>query len=228
MGVITSLGEGKTENWKKLTAGEFGNKHDPALLDPRTEDAHRRHHRLRRGQAVLLDDIGGALGRHRHRRGCRPIWNRTKGRFSGSLVSRLAPVEVEWPQREEIARASGEAGSIDYDTLLRTSGGGRFAQVHARYLFGSVADHLCENLRHKGIAHLGIDRLRVGRDGDPARRRGNTARRNQCCALRRDRRLHQCRGTGSVFSPVGVIDPQRRSAPRIETFLERPAGIRNG
>lgn len=24
MGVITSLGEGKTENWKKLTAGESG------------------------------------------------------------------------------------------------------------------------------------------------------------------------------------------------------------
>ena len=84
MGVITSLGEGKTENWAKLTAGEFGNKHHPALLHPRTEDAHRRHHRLRRGEAVLLDDVGRASGRYRHRRGCRPIRNWTKGRFSGS------------------------------------------------------------------------------------------------------------------------------------------------
>jgi len=34
--------------------------------------------------------------------------------------------------------------------LLRTSGGGRFAQVHARYLFGSVADHLCGTFGTKG------------------------------------------------------------------------------
>jgi 3-oxoacyl-[acyl-carrier-protein] synthase II len=62
----------------------------------------------------------------------------------------LAPVEVEWPQREEIARASSESGSIDYDILLQTSGGGRFTHVHARYLFGSVADHLCETFGTKG------------------------------------------------------------------------------
>jgi 3-oxoacyl-[acyl-carrier-protein] synthase II len=62
----------------------------------------------------------------------------------------LAPVEVEWPQREAIARASGEGGSIDYDILLRASGGGRFAQTHARYMFGSVANHLCETFGTKG------------------------------------------------------------------------------
>jgi len=64
------------------------NKHHPALLHPWTEDAYRRHHRLRRGQAVLLDNAGRASGRYRHRRGYRPIGNWTKGRFSGPIVSR--------------------------------------------------------------------------------------------------------------------------------------------
>jgi 3-oxoacyl-[acyl-carrier-protein] synthase II len=73
-----------------------------------------------------------------------------KGDFPGPLFLGLAPVEVQWPQREAIARASGEGGSIDYDILLRASGGGRFAQTHARYMFGSVANHLCETFGTKG------------------------------------------------------------------------------
>src|SRR6202047_3087171 len=39
---------------------------------------------------------------------------------------------------------------MNYDILLRTSASGRFTQVHARYLFGSVADHLCETFGTKG------------------------------------------------------------------------------
>src|SRR6185436_2119373 len=73
-----------------------------------------------------------------------------KGDFPGPLFLGLALVEVEWPQREEIARASGEMGAVDYDVLLRASANGRFSQVHARYLFGSVADHLCETFGTKG------------------------------------------------------------------------------
>jgi 3-oxoacyl-[acyl-carrier-protein] synthase II len=150
MGVITSLGEGKTENWKKLTAGESGistirrfsthglktriagtidfievKPFSSTTLAERLAD-------IAIQEAVGQSGIGG------------------KGDFPGPLFLGLAPIEVEWPQREEIARASGEAGSIDYDTLLRTSGGGRFAQVHARYLFGSVADHLCGTFGTKG------------------------------------------------------------------------------
>ncbi len=150
MGVITSLGEGKTENWKKLTAGESG------ISTIRRFSTHGLKTRIagtidfievkpfssttlaeRLADIAIAEAVGqSGIGR--------------KGDFPGPLFLGLAPIEVEWPQREEIARASGEAGSIDYDTLLRTSGGGRFAQVHARYLFGSVADHLCETFGTKG------------------------------------------------------------------------------
>jgi 3-oxoacyl-[acyl-carrier-protein] synthase II len=150
MGVITSLGEGKTENWKKLTAGESGistiRRFSTQGLKTRiagTIDFIEVKPFSSTTLAERLADVAveeavsqSGVGR--------------RGDFPGPLFLGLAPVEVEWPQREEIARASGEAGSIDYDTLLRTSGSGRFAQVHARYLFGSVADHLCETFGTKG------------------------------------------------------------------------------
>jgi 3-oxoacyl-[acyl-carrier-protein] synthase III len=39
---------------------------------------------------------------------------------------------------------------IDYDALLKVSGNGRFAGLHRRFLFGSVADHLTDTFGTKG------------------------------------------------------------------------------
>jgi 3-oxoacyl-[acyl-carrier-protein] synthase II len=150
MGMITSLGEGKTENWMKIAAGESG------ISTIRRFSTHGLKTRIagtidfvevkpfssttlaeRLADIVIEEAIGQSeIGR--------------KGDFPGPLFLGLAPVEVECPQREEIARASSETGSIDYDILLRTSGDGRFTHVHARYLLGSVADHLCETFGTKG------------------------------------------------------------------------------
>jgi 3-oxoacyl-[acyl-carrier-protein] synthase II len=179
MGVITSLGGGKIENWTKITAGESG------ISTIRRFSTHGLKTRIagtidfvevkpfssktlaeRLADIVIEEAIGQSeIGR--------------KGDFPGPLFLGLAPVEVEWPQREEIARASGEAGPIDYDILLRTSGGGRFTRVHARYLFGSVADHLCETFGTKGspisvstacasgatAIQLGVEAIRRGETG---------------------------------------------------------------
>src|SRR4029077_2410378 len=61
----------------------------------------------------------------------------------------VAPIEVEWPQREELGRAIAET-DFDYDAILRVSGGGRYTAYHRRFLFGSVADHLAEVFGTKG------------------------------------------------------------------------------
>src|SRR5208282_5788128 len=71
-----------------------------------------------------------------------------KGDFPGPLFLAVAPVEVEWPQRQELARTI--EGNINYDGLLRVSGGGRFTQYHRRFLFGSVSDALAEKFGTKG------------------------------------------------------------------------------
>jgi 3-oxoacyl-[acyl-carrier-protein] synthase II len=150
MGVVTSLGAGKADNWKKLTAGESGIRTitrfptdglkttmagtiDFIPIEPfSSTDLSERLGELAAEEAISQSGIG------------------TKGDFPGPLFLAVAPVEVEWPQREELGRAIGSETEINYDAMLRVSGGGRYTAYHRRFLFGSVADHLAEVLGTKG------------------------------------------------------------------------------
>jgi len=149
MGVVTSLGAGKTDNWAKLTAGVSGIRTvtrfpidglrstmagtvDFVAVEPSSST----------GLTERLADIAAeealeqsAIGR--------------KGDFPGPLFLAVAPVEVEWPQRIEVSRTVGKP-DFDYNDILRISGGGKFAQLHHRFMFGSVASHLAEKFGTKG------------------------------------------------------------------------------
>src|SRR3954447_14753621 len=127
MGVVTSLGSGKAENWAKLTAGESGIRTitrfpteglkttmagtiDFVPVEPfSSTDLSERLADIAAEEAIAQSIIG------------------TKGDFPGPLFLAVAPVEVEWPQRLELGRATGETDS-DYDAILRVSGGGQFTQ----------------------------------------------------------------------------------------------------
>ena len=150
MGVVTSLGAGKTDNWAKLTAGESGihtitrfptdglkttmaGSIDFVPVDPfSSTDLSERLADLVTEEAVAQAGIG------------------SKGDFPGPLFLAVAPVEVEWPQRQALGRAIGSSTTIDYDQMLRVSGGGKFTDYHRRFLFGSVADHLADTFGTKG------------------------------------------------------------------------------
>ncbi|OPF90690.1 3-oxoacyl-[acyl-carrier-protein] synthase 2 [Rhodopseudomonas palustris] len=150
MGVVTSLGAGKNDNWAKLTAGESGIRtitrfpidglkstmagtvdfvpvepFSSVVLGEKLAD-------LATEEAIAQSGIG------------------RKGDFPGPLFLAVAPVELEWLPRQELARATGANTAIDYDALLRVSGGGTFTQYHRRFLFGSVADHLADTFGTKG------------------------------------------------------------------------------
>jgi 3-oxoacyl-[acyl-carrier-protein] synthase II len=149
MGIVTSLGTGKTDNWKKLTAGESGIRTitrfptdglkttmagtiDFVPVEPfSSTDLSERLADIATEEAIAQSAIG------------------SQGDFPGPLFLAVSPVEVEWPQRLELGRATGQT-DIDYDALLRVSGGDRFTQYHRRFLFGSVADHLAEKFGTKG------------------------------------------------------------------------------
>ena len=149
MGVVTSLGAGKLDNWKKLTAGESGIRTitrfptdglkstmagtvDFVPVEPfSSTDLSEKLAGIVAEEAIAQAAIG------------------SKGEFPGPLFLAVAPVEVEWPQRLELGRATGQT-DIDYDALLRASGGGRFKQYHRRFLFGSVADNVAEKFGTKG------------------------------------------------------------------------------
>ena len=150
MGVVTSLGAGKTDNWARLTAGESGIRtitrfptdglktkiagtvdfipvepFSSTTLSERLAD-------VAVEEAVAQSGIG------------------SKGDFPGPLFLAVAPIELEWEPRNDIARATGMTSGIDYDALLKVSGNGRFAGLHRRFLFGSVADHLTDTFGTKG------------------------------------------------------------------------------
>jgi len=149
MGVVTSLGAGKIDNWKKLTAGESGIRTitrfpteglkttmagtvDFVPVEPfSSTDLSERVADMATEEAIAQSALG------------------SKGDFPGPLFLAVAPVEVEWPQRLELGRAIGET-DFDYDAILRVSGGGQFTRYHRRFQFGSVADHLAGKLGTKG------------------------------------------------------------------------------
>jgi 3-oxoacyl-[acyl-carrier-protein] synthase II len=150
MGVVTSLGAGKEENWKKLTAGESGiraiSRFDTSTLKTRiagTVDfvpvdvysAPELSEKL--GELVAEEAITEAgIGR--------------RGDFPGPLFVAVPPVELEWTQRIEIALASGANDAVNYDELLRAVASGRARQDYARFQLGSVADNLAERFGTKG------------------------------------------------------------------------------
>jgi 3-oxoacyl-[acyl-carrier-protein] synthase II len=149
MGVVTSLGAGKADNWKKLTAGESGIRTitrfptdglkttmagtvDFISVEPfSSTDLSERLADLVAEEAIAQAAIG------------------SKGDFPGPLFLAVAPVEIEWPQRLELGRAIKET-DFDYDAILRACGGGKFSQYHRRFLFGSVSDHLAEKFGTRG------------------------------------------------------------------------------
>src|SRR5437868_13932857 len=150
MGVVTSLGAGREDNWRKLTAGESGIREitrfsteglktriagsiDFVPLEEHTSPAlSERLAEMAAEEAITQSGIG------------------KRGDFPGPLFIAVAPVEIEWPQREDMVRASGANGSLGYPDLWRAGEIADFHGLYERFLFGSVADHVAERFGTKG------------------------------------------------------------------------------
>ena len=176
MGVITSLGAGKSQNWAQLMEGRSGIRRisrfptkglkttiagavDSVPVEPfcSTELAERMAALVAK-EAIAEAGLGA------------------KGDFPGPLFLAVAPVEMEWTHREALAAAAGANETVGYGDLLRASASGRFHSIHERCLFGSVAEHLAERFGTKGspisvstacasgasAIQLGIEALRRG------------------------------------------------------------------
>src|SRR5262245_39814941 len=118
MGLITSLGAGKTDNWAKLIAGESGVHRITRFANegPKTpvagtvdcvpvEPFHRTE--LGEGMAAIvaeepIDQAG--MG--------------SKGDFPGPLLRAVAPVEIEWLHRDALAVGSSINDAVGYNDLL--------------------------------------------------------------------------------------------------------------
>ena len=126
MGIVTSLGASKADNWAKLTAGQSGirtitrfptdglkttmagsvdflpvGQNTATELSDRFAD-------VAAEEAVAQSGIG------------------TRGNFPGPLFLAVAPVEMDWTLRDEIAFKIGKDAQVDYDAMLKLCGGGTY------------------------------------------------------------------------------------------------------
>jgi 3-oxoacyl-[acyl-carrier-protein] synthase II len=149
MGIVTSLGAGRADNWAKLTSGESGIKTvtrfpidglkttmagtiDFVNFEPFTStELSERLAVMATEEALAQASIG------------------TRGDFPGPLFLAVAPVETEWPQRLEVGRTITKP-DFEISDVLRVSGGGKWANLHHRFMFGSVAGQLAETFGTKG------------------------------------------------------------------------------
>jgi 3-oxoacyl-[acyl-carrier-protein] synthase II len=147
LGVVTSLGAGKTDNWTKLTAGESGIR---AITRFSTEG-------LKTRIAGTIDFLPpqsctAALSESFADLAAEEAISESgigsRGDFPGPLFLAVPPIEMEWSQRLEVAAKSGANDTVTYNDLLRV--GGDFPTYHHRFLFGSVADYLAEKFGTKG------------------------------------------------------------------------------
>ena len=150
MGVVTSLGAGREDNWRKLTAGESGIREitrfstegmktriagaiDFVPLERRTSpDLSERLAEMAAEEAIAQSGIG------------------KRADFPGPLFIAVAPLEIEWAQREELVRASGANDGLGYPDLWRAGETSDFYGLYERFMFASVADHISEKFGTKG------------------------------------------------------------------------------
>ena len=150
IGVVTSLGNGKEDNWKNLTAGQSGIRR----ISRFATDS------LRTTIAGTIDfvpvepfcstTLTERLGEMAAEEAIAQAAIGAKGDFPGPLFLAVAPVEMEWSHREAISAETGANGNVTYDDLLRATSSRRFSSIHERCQFASIADHLADHFGTKG------------------------------------------------------------------------------
>ena len=150
-GVVTSLGAGREDNWAKLTAGQSGIREITRFATDGLK--------TRIAGTVDFVSIGSAINapelsqRFAEMAGEEAVAQSgigSRGDFPGPLFLGVAPVEIEWQQRHEVAVAAGANDALSYNDLTRAGESGRFENYYERFLFGSVADGLAEKFGTKG------------------------------------------------------------------------------
>lgn len=151
MGLVSSLGQGKQDNWAKLVAGVSG------------------IHRIKRFPVDgLRTTIAGTVDYLFDQPVSAPVLSErlaslaaeeavaqsgagSKGNFPGPLFCAVAPVEVEWPQRRALAAEADPAQPYTPEVALQISARGKHPEWHELFLYGTVADHLADTFGTKGM-----------------------------------------------------------------------------
>jgi 3-oxoacyl-[acyl-carrier-protein] synthase II len=150
MGVVTSLGVGKSDNWAKLTAGKSGIRRISRFpidslkttIAGTVDEVYRDYmppSEITERIALLAGEeaVGeSGLG--------------SKGQFPGPLFLALPPLEIEWPFRFKMAELSGSNDTVGYPDLLRVAREPQFDGVYETIKYGIIAEHLAAHFGTEG------------------------------------------------------------------------------
>jgi len=149
IGVVSSLGEGKEDNWAKLTGGVSGISRISRFSTeglrttiagtiPWEEEGPycSPQHAINLGiksarEAIEQADIG------------------SPGSFPGPLYAAVSPAEINWNEKMIMYRANGN-GKTGYDRLIDQASTGNYADYYSLFQFGSVAERLAETFGTRG------------------------------------------------------------------------------
>src|SRR5262245_40189982 len=144
MGVVTPLGTGKAENWKRLTAGESGIR---SITRFSTEG-------LRTTISGAVDHVyeEGMVSSELSEKLARLAGNEAieqsgigKGDFPGPFFLAFPPIEIEWTQRYALAEASSANDRIEYADLVRAATKPEFLPFYEESKYGVVPERLAEH-----------------------------------------------------------------------------------
>src|SRR5271156_4239618 len=140
IGVVTSLGVGKSENWAKLTGGVSGIKRISRFptegLRTTIAGAVNEVYRESMSPAELSERIAMLAAEE----AIAEAGIGSEGRFPGPLYLAPPPLEIEWRDRIEMAELAASNADTGYPDLMRVAND--FAAKHGAFKFGIIGEHL--------------------------------------------------------------------------------------
>jgi len=150
IGIVTSVGEGKEDNWRNLTAGVSG---VSKISRFPTEG--------------LRTQIAGTIDWQGKDQYCAPVHSiglakksaaeaiaqsgiGSKKSFPGPLFVANSPAETNWDQRMIVYNGKAGADSTGYERLLKNVRAGDFSRYFSLFQFISIAEHLADEFGTRG------------------------------------------------------------------------------
>lgn len=149
-GIVTSLGEGKQANWQGLTAGRSGIHRITRFPTEGLKTTIAGTVDFIEGEPASAPSLSQTLATSAAEEAVTQAAIGSKGDFPGALFIAVPPVEMEWPQREELAAGVNAEEAIEYRQLLQAASTGRYRAYHELFLFGGVAERIAEHFGTKG------------------------------------------------------------------------------
>ena len=149
IGIVSSLGQGKEDNWAALSAGKSGihtiTRFPTAVLNTRIAGTVDFMPESGKGASLLSYALAASAAEEAISEAG------LDGDFGGPLFLAAPPVELEWPMRFALDREMPDASPAGYERLLEACRRAPHPDYFAAAQFGTIADRLQDKFGTRGL-----------------------------------------------------------------------------